>query len=103
MVAYLASLPYSGTGLELVKGSRITSQLRRKLILICVCLKLSWIFPELHPLKMLRALPLLFLLNKAPLEFVSVRPQFEEMKLNLLHSPVFKQGSYQYPVRPKKM
>lgn len=86
----------------LVKGSSLVSQLRRKLTPICVCLKLTWIFPDLHLLKMIRALPLPFLLHKAPLEFIPVRPQFEEMKLNLPHSPVFKQQSYEYPVRPTK-
>lgn len=103
-VQWLPTLPHCHilmlgfTGLA--EGSRLISQLRRKLIFICACLKLTWIFPDLHLLKMIRALPLPFLLHKASLEFISVRPQFEEM--NLPHSPVFKQQSYEYPVRPTK-
>lgn len=86
-VHWLPTLPHCHSlklgFMGLVKGRRLISQLRRKLILICVCLKLTWIFPDLHPLKMIRALLLPFLLNRAPLEFISVRPEFEEMKLNL--------------------
>lgn len=103
-VQWLPTLPHCHTlvlgFMGSVKGSRLISQLRRKLIF--VCLKLTWIFPDLLPLKMTRALPLPFLLNKAPLEFTSVSPQIEEMKLNLPQSPVFKHQSYEYPVKPTK-
>lgn len=51
-VHWLPTLPHCHSlmlgFMGLVKGRRLISQLRRKLILICVCLKLTWIFPDLH-------------------------------------------------------